>query len=241
MTWGHYGRLAAARAGRSLARDERDRERVRARVARVRMSLHDRDVPEADVTKPREVLGQQSRAADARAGEALVAAYALGRRGREDDVTQHEPAARPQHAPGLGEGLPLVVDEIDDAVGHDHVETPVREREVSDVAELEAHVRATIRGTGRPLDHLRRHVDALDAALGAHELGGAQCVLAAAGAEVEDAFAGTQPGRAHDVARAEREGLTSAAAAPRTGQLSVVPHDGVAVRHYMVSFSPEMR
>src|SRR5205823_810992 len=66
------------------------------------------------------------RARDARRPQLDVAARAVLELLAADDVRDREPPARLQHARGLGEHEPLVRREVDDAVGHDDVETLVR-------------------------------------------------------------------------------------------------------------------
>src|SRR5262249_8472815 len=105
-----------------------------------------------------------------------------------DAVAHAEPAAGPQAPERLGEDAHLVGGQVDDAVGDDHVQMLVRQRDVLDVAVQEA-------GVGDPGcggvgagegEHVGAGVQAVGGAAGSDPAGRQQHVQAAAGAEGQD-------------------------------------------------------
>ena len=105
----------------------------------------------------------------------------------------------------LAEDGRLVGGEIEDAVGDDAIDGSVGEGDAVDGGLEEFDVRvAAGEGVGAgALDHGGGHVDADGAALRADHLCGEEDVEAAAGAEVDDHFAGAQVGGGGGIAAGE--------------------------------------
>ena len=114
----------------------------------------------------------------------------------------------PQQPVCFGEHGGLVGGQVDHAVGDDHVDGGVRQRDGLDGALDEFHVaRARLRGV-RPgeVEHLVGHVDPVRLPRRTDPAGGQQHVDATAGAEVEHRLALVQVGDDERVAAAEARG-----------------------------------
>ena len=122
-----------------------------------------------------------------------------------DDVADGEPAAGPQHPRRLAEDGGLVAGEVDHAVGDDHVDRVVGQRDVLDRAldELDVLDPGLALVCARQLEHLVGHVQAVGLAGRPDAAGREQDVDPAAGAEVEHGLALVQLGDRGRVAAAE--------------------------------------
>ena len=154
----------------------------------------------------------------------------------------HDSLVAPQQPVCFGEHGGLVGGQVDHAVGDDHVDGGVRQRDGLDGALDEFNVaRARLRGV-RPgqRQHLVGHVDPVRLACCADPAGGQQHVDAAAGAEVEHGLALVQVGDDERVAAAEARGdglggqrvavgVRVQLGAPPVAELDVL-HDAVGTR-----------
>ena len=126
----------------------------------------------------------------------------FGREGLlEGDVAGGEASAGLEDAGDLAEDGGLVGGEVDDAIGDDAIDGGGGEGHVVDGGEVELDVGegdavdAVACGCGGAGDHGGGHVDADGLASGADFAGGEEDVEAAAGAEVDDGFAGFEAGQ----------------------------------------------
>ena len=159
---------------------------------------------------PRERAGDAARPAQRRA-HLLFAHRQIAQVAVDDDVGDRHPAPWAQHPERLAQHARLVGRQVHDAVGEDHIHRGVGQRQLLDVALAELHVRHAEPGrvAARQLQHLVRHVHAVDEARGSHALGGQEHVDPAAGAQVHDHLAGPQ----------RRDGRRVAAAVGDRGRL----------------------
>ena len=121
-------------------------------------------------------------------------------------VRDGEAAAGLEHTERLAQHAVLVAGEVDDAIGNDHVDRVVRQRDVLDLALQERHVleaalALVLLGDG---EHLVGHVEAERSSGGSDAARGQQHVDAAAGAQVEDGFTRLQLGECGRIAAPER-------------------------------------
>ena len=140
------------------------------------------------------VLVLLERAGDA-ADPQLHAAPHLGRHlAANHDVGDREAAAGLEHAEGFAQHAILVGREIDHAVGDDHVDGVVGQRDVLDLAlqELDVLDAGLALILSRQRQHLVGHVEAVGLARRTDAPGRQQHVDAAARAEVEHGLAGFQ-------------------------------------------------
>src|SRR5882724_636412 len=123
-----------------------------------------------------------------------------------DDIGDGETAAGFQHAEGFAEDTILVAGKIDDAVGDDDVDGVVRQRDVfNDALEkfnvFDAGFFLVLAGER---EHFVGHVQTVGFAGGADSSRGEDDVNAAAGAEIEDDFAGLELREGGWISAAER-------------------------------------
>ncbi len=146
-------------------------------------------------------------ARDAAAEKGMIGRQVGGQRPQVDDVGDREAPARLQHPERLLEHLRLVGHQVDHAVGQDHVRRIVGDRQIFKFSQAEGDVEgADLDGIGPRLgQHLMRHVDTDDVALGADLAGREQAVEAGAAAEVDNRLTRTQGGDRLRVAAAEAE------------------------------------
>ena len=120
------------------------------------------------------------------------------------NVADAQSAAGAQNPERLGEDACLIGGQVDDAVGDDHVDLLVGQRDVLDMAVQEAGVgdsRLRCASTGEG-EHVGAGVQAVGGADGADSAGGEQDVQAAAGTEIQDSLARLEDGH--------RQGITAA-------------------------------
>ncbi|GAA1388268.1 hypothetical protein GCM10009613_25320 [Pseudonocardia kongjuensis] len=112
------------------------------------------------------------------------------------DVGDPEAPAGSQDPGGFGQSARLVDRQGEHAVGDDHVDHTVGQRDVFEVAQPELDVGRTDLGGVRAaqVDHVGARVDAIDVPARPDPAGREQHVQAAAGAEVEHRVAGVQLG-----------------------------------------------
>ena len=142
-----------------------------------------------------------------------------------------EAPARRQHPVGFAEHGVLVRGEADDAVADDHINAAVGEGDVLQLAGHklhigEAHAVAVGVGEGK---HIGGHIQPENPARFSHLPGGDEAVNAAAGAQVEDGFAGSQIGEGEGVAAAGGGGHSGHRQALQLGIL-VEGHSAFRVR-----------
>ena len=202
--------LGLGHAGDAGADDRRGRVLVDA------VGLLDLDLLEPGRRELALELGAGQRAGDAAGPLLHVASRRLVHVRVGDDVADGEAAAGPQHPRRLAEDLRLVAGEVDHAVGDDHVDRVVGQRDVLDRAldELDVLDPGLALVVPRELEHLVGHVEAVGLAGRADAPGREQDVDPAAGAEVEDGLALVEVGDRGRVAAAERR----PAGPPRAGR-----------------------
>src|SRR4051794_28052277 len=178
-----------------------DRPLAQEAVVAVHADLAD---PQPRALDRRGVVLERDGTGDARGPQLGVASRPLLEGAGADDVGDREPAAVAQGPRGGAEGLRLVGDEVDDAVGDHGVEAPGLGRRLLDVALEERDVAVAVAVAQRAClgELLTGHVDADDRAGRADEMPGDEGVGAGAGAEVEDTIAGRQLGEVEHVADA---------------------------------------
>ncbi len=123
-----------------------------------------------------------------------------------DHVRHCEAAARLEDAKGFAEDAVFIGRKIDDAVGDDDVDGVIGERDVFDFAfekfDIVDSCLALVFASQR--QHFVGHVEAVGFAVGRHAAGGEEHVNAAAGAKVENGFAGLELDEGGGIAAAER-------------------------------------
>jgi hypothetical protein len=104
-----------------------------------------------------------------------------------------QPSARLQDPHDLGEDLPFVGAQVDDAVADDHIGPATFDRQILDQAlpELDIAVAHRRRRHAGALQHLVGHIDADNLTLDPDLFGGDKAVEAAARPEIDDPLAGS--------------------------------------------------
>ena len=156
----------------------------------------DLDVFESGLLKFVAVLGVFEGAGNAAYPEQDAAANLGGDLAARYHVGDGEPPAGLQDAERFAQNAVFVGRKIDYAIRDDHVDAVVGERDVLDFAfqKFDVFDSGFALVFVRERQHLVGHVEAVGLAGGADSLRGEQHVDASAGAEIENDFAGVQPG-----------------------------------------------